>query len=183
MSDGSERNFRIEFARVDMPDGKTGIVCGFKDVDKDVRQGRKEQRDRQKVLEERVALQERLLEEETHRKQLDRMITAMASDYRSVYYVDLDIDEAICYRADDKDTDHYTEGIHFPFYERFAEYGKLYVDKKYLQGYLQFIDPENIREALSTENIIAYRYMAHCNGMDYYEMLRMAGGPASCGPG
>ena len=25
------------------------------------------------------------------------MITAMASDYRSVYYVDMDADDAICY--------------------------------------------------------------------------------------
>ena len=39
MEDGSERYFRIEFAKVNMPGGKMGIVCGFKDVDDDVRQG------------------------------------------------------------------------------------------------------------------------------------------------
>ena len=27
------RNYRVEFARLDLPDGKKGIVCGFKDVD------------------------------------------------------------------------------------------------------------------------------------------------------
>jgi PAS domain S-box-containing protein len=32
-----ERYYRIEFARVDMPDGKLGVVCGFKDVDDEVR--------------------------------------------------------------------------------------------------------------------------------------------------
>ena len=32
-------------------------------------------------------------------KNASGMITAMASDYRSVYYVDLDKDEGICYRS------------------------------------------------------------------------------------
>lgn len=31
------RNYRVEFAKLDLPDGKTGIVCGFKDVDEEVR--------------------------------------------------------------------------------------------------------------------------------------------------
>ena len=36
MDDGSSRYFRIEFARVNMPGGKTGVVCGFRDVDEEV---------------------------------------------------------------------------------------------------------------------------------------------------
>jgi signal transduction histidine kinase/CheY-like chemotaxis protein len=32
-----ERYYRIEFAQVQLPNGKTGIVAGFKDVDEDVR--------------------------------------------------------------------------------------------------------------------------------------------------
>ena len=31
------RHYRLEFARLDLPDGKTGIVAGFKDVDDEVR--------------------------------------------------------------------------------------------------------------------------------------------------
>ncbi len=38
MDDGSERYFRIEFAKLDMPGGKVGFVCGFKDVDDEVRE-------------------------------------------------------------------------------------------------------------------------------------------------
>ena len=37
MRDGSERYFRIEFAKLNMPGGKLGVVCGFKDVDEEVR--------------------------------------------------------------------------------------------------------------------------------------------------
>ena len=175
MPDGTEKYFRIELARMDMPDGKMGVVCGFKDVDGDVRRELALQRKQQRELEQRLALQEQLLEQEKHRAQLDNMITAMASDYRSVYHVDLDNNEAICYRSDPNDPDHYVEGMHFPFYERFAEYGEKYVDEQYREGYRQFIDPDHIREALLTESIIAYRYLAHRKGEDYYEMLRMAG--------
>ncbi len=38
MEDGSRRYFRIEFARVAMPGGRTGVVCGFKDVDAEIRE-------------------------------------------------------------------------------------------------------------------------------------------------
>ena len=31
--DDGIRNYRVEFVRLDLPEGKTGIVCGFKDVD------------------------------------------------------------------------------------------------------------------------------------------------------
>ena len=120
MKDGSERYFRIEFAKVDLPGGKMGVGCGFKDVDDDVRQEQAMQQARQRELEEKIALQEQLLRQEEHRIQLNNMITAMASDYRSVYHVDLDADEAVCYRADPEDPDQYTEGMRFPFHERFV---------------------------------------------------------------
>ncbi|MBQ6439639.1 MAG: response regulator [Mogibacterium sp.] len=186
MDDGSERYFRIEFAKVNMPGGKTGLVCGFKDVDDDVRQGQEIQkalreaeqaeiRAKQADLEHQLAMQEKLLEQEKKRAELDSMITAMASDYRSVYHVDLDADDAVCYRADPDDPKQTPEGVHFPFHGRFIDYCDHYVDDEYRDGFLDFIDPDNIRKALSTENIIAYRYLARRNGVEYYEMLRMAG--------
>jgi len=127
-----------------------------------------ENRAKQEELKARVTLQEQLLEQNS-------MITAMASDYRSVYHVNLDDDDAVCYRADPNDKDQHPVGVHFPFYERFAYYGESYVDKEYREGFLNFIDPKNIREALSKENIITYRYLARRNGREYYEMFRMAG--------
>ena len=175
MQDGSERYFRIEFAKVNMPSGKMGIVCGFKDVDEDVRQEQAIQSARQQELEQRLNLQEQLLRQEKHRVQLDNMITAMASDYRSVYYIDLDADDAVCYRADPNDPQQTPEGVHFPFQKRFEEYCKWRVDDAYQAEFRRFVDPRNIRKALATESIIAYRYLAWRNGTAYYEMLRMAG--------
>ena len=130
---------------------------------------------RQQELEQRLSLQEQLLEQQRRRDEQDKMITAMASDYRSVYHVNLDQDDAVCYRADPNDKSQHPEGVHFPYYENFARYGNLYVDEAYREGFLRFIQPEHVRKALETEAIIAYRYLARRGGREYYEMLRMAG--------
>ena len=58
-----------------------------------------ENRIKQQELEQRLELQDKLLAEEKQRTQQDYMITALASDYKSVYYIDLDTDECICYRS------------------------------------------------------------------------------------
>ncbi len=155
------RHYRIDLGKVRLPGGHTGVMMGFRDVDVEVR----------RALEE----QERLLEQERRRKEQDSMITAMASDYRAVYHVDLDEDDAVCYRQDPGDPNQTPEGVHFRFHRRFQDYCRDYVDKEYQQGFYDFVDPDNIRAALATENIIAYRYLARRRGEEYYEMLRMAG--------
>ena len=118
---------------------------------------------------------EKVLSQEKHQKDLDNMITAMASDYRSVYHVDIDTDDAVCYRVDPDDPNQTPEGVHFPYHDWITQYGSLYVDEEYREGFLAFTDPENVRAALATKNIIAYRYLARRDGSEYYEMLRMAG--------
>ena len=132
-------------------------------------------RERQAELEHQLMMQEKMLEQEKKRAELDSMITAMASDYRSVYYVDLDANDAVCYRTDPDDPWKMPEGVHFPFHERFLEYCELFVDPDYRDEFIEFIDPDNIRRDLSNENIIAYRYLARRGETEYYEMLRMAG--------
>ena len=118
---------------------------------------------------------EKVLSQEKHQKDLDSMITAMASDYRSVYHVDIDADDAVCYRADPNDPNQPLEGTHFPYLKWIREYGDLYVDEEYREDFRSFSNPDNIRAALATRDIIAYRYLARRDGTDYYEMLRMAG--------
>ena len=118
---------------------------------------------------------EKVLSQEKRQKALDSMITAMASDYRSVYHVDIDADDAVCYRADPNDPQQPPEGVHFPYLAWIREYGMLNVDAEYREGFLKFTDPDTVRAALATRNIIAYRYLARRDGVEYYEMLRMAG--------
>ena len=129
----------------------------------------------QKVLEEKLKLQDTLLEEQAKREQQDKMITALASDYRCVYHIDLDSNDGVCYRQDPADKDQTPEGIHFNYLERFTWYAENAVTESYREGFLRFIDPDNVRSALEKEGIIAYRYLARRDGREYYEMIRMAG--------
>ncbi len=126
----------------------------------------------QQELEERIALQDELLEQEQKRAQLDSMITALASDYRSVYYVELDQDYAVCYRNDP--TDDVAKDDRFVFSEKFTEYAEKYVSADYRQQFLDFIKPENIRKELRNNTIIACRYLVRKGDIEKYEMLRMA---------
>ena len=193
MKDGSQRYFRIEFAKVNMPGGKMGIVCGFKDVDDDVREGQKTQRRlreaqraeeenrrlaaeaRQQELEQRLALQDKLLEERQQRAEQDRLITALASDYRGVYYVELDKNEGVCYQVHSELNDGLKVGQHFAFVDYISDYGNRYVSEQYREEFRRFIHPENIREGLKSERVISYRYVV-CHGeKESYEMVRFAG--------
>lgn len=118
---------------------------------------------------------EKVIEEKAQRDQRDKMITALASDYRSVFHVDLDTDIAVCYRADPTDKEQPSEGEPFRYFDCFKQYANDAVDESYREGFINFIKPENIRKALSEKVIIAYRYLVHRDGIDYYEMIRMAG--------
>ena len=134
-----------------------------------------ESRIKQEELEHRLSLQEQLLKQEQQRTQQDYMITALASDYRSVYYADLDTDNCICYRSSVSPGEGPQIGDEFSFHEQFARYANERVVDGYRDGFLQFIDPDNIRKRLETEHIFSYRYLVEQNGKDSYEMLRIAG--------
>ncbi|MBR1383860.1 MAG: hypothetical protein IJ555_08645, partial [Ruminococcus sp.] len=134
-----------------------------------------ENRVKQEELEERLQLQNELLEQEKLRTRHDRMITALASDYRSVYYVDLDHDECICYRSEVTPEEGPQVGDRFSYMDAFTRYANDIVAEGYRDSFLQFIEPDNIRKRLEKEVIIAYRYLIVRNGEESYEMLRMAG--------
>ena len=129
----------------------------------------------QQELEERIALQDELLEQEKARAEQDRMITALASDYRSVYYIDLDYDDGVCYRESDLQDISIKEGDHFRYLESFRKYAEMYVTEDFREEFLKFIEPNNIRKNLNKESVIYIRYLARHGNDESYEMLRMAG--------
>lgn len=103
---------------------------------------------KQQELENRLILQQKLLEKELVRDQQDKMITALASDYRSVYHVNLDTNVATCFRGDPDDKDKLPDGTAFPFYERFLYYAENFVTEEYRADFIDFINPDNIRKRL-----------------------------------
>ena len=132
-------------------------------------------RAKQQELESRLSLQKQLLAQERQQRQSDTMITAMAADYRSVYYVNLDKDEAVCYRADANEDDNIKEGDVFPYYKTFADYANQFVAESDREAFLHFIDPETVRAELEHETMISHRYLTVKRGKEQYEMIRMAG--------
>ena len=131
-------------------------------------------RAKQQELEERLLLQDQLLEQEREKRQSDAMITAMASDYRIVYYVDLEKDEGICYRASRTDRNGIKMGETFPYRKTLTDYANQAVAEADRGDFLDFIAPENIRRRLEQETLISHRYMTVINGQEHYEMLRIA---------
>jgi len=103
------------------------------------------------------------------------MAHAGSSDYRNVFYVNLDEDEAVCYRSDSRFAGSPAVGEHFAYLERFREYGNKYVADAYKAGFLEFIEPDNIRQQLNEQQIIVYRFLEVREGKEQYVMLRMAG--------
>ncbi len=108
-------------------------------------------------------------------KRADSMITALASDYWSVYFVDLDKDYGVCYREHSLIKGGLAEGEAFLFHETFKDYADKYVAEAYRQSFYKFIDPDEIRNILKNETLIAYTYLVNREGQESYEMLRIAG--------
>ncbi len=161
MKDGGHRYYRIEVARANMPDGRIGVVLGFRDVDEDVRDWQ--------------ALQQQLQAQQLLRERQDKLITALSSDYWSVYYIELDKDEGVCYQDHADIKDGLKVGERFPYLATVTEYANKYVTESYREEFLRFTYPDAIREALKEERVIAFRYMVSRNGKETYEMTKIAG--------
>ena len=135
-----------------------------------------ETEDRVKQQEEqlRLALEYQLQDEEQRRQQQAQLITALASDYWSVYYLDLDTDDGVCYQSH-SDIKGFKVGERFKYLESVTAYANTYITDDYRDDFLRFVQPETVKEALLEQRVISHRYMVHRNGRDSYEMVRFAG--------
>ena len=135
-----------------------------------------ENRIKQEEMERQLALQKELLEQKQQQQEQNRMITALASDYWSVYYLDLDTDDGVCYQSHDA-----LEGTGFKVGDRFkylasvTAYAKTYVKEEFLDEFLQFIQPENIKTRLKEQRVISHRYLVRRNNQETWEEVRFAG--------
>ena len=133
-----------------------------------------EARVKQEEMAQRLELQEELLAEKAQGEQQDRMIKALSSDYRSVYYLELDKDRGICYQAR-TDLPGFHEGEEFNYLEAVTEYCNHYVMEPYRKAFLEFIQPDNVKNGLKDHLVIAYRYMISVDGKESWEVVKFAG--------
>ena len=133
-----------------------------------------EHRIKQEELEQRLALQDELLAQKEQSEQQDRLIKALSSDYKSVYYLELDQNAGICYQARD-DLPGFKGGERFPYLEAVTAYCNHYVTEPFREDFLRFIQPDAIREGLKNNLVIAFRYMISVNGRESWEIVKFAG--------
>ena len=128
-------------------------------------------------LESRIAMQEKLLDEERLRTQQEKLITALASDYHGVYYIELDEDEdeGICYQIHSELDHGFHTGEHFSFLRGLTDYAEAYVAEANRPVFLRFIQPQTVREGLRSDRVISFRYLVNRHGRESYEMIRFAG--------
>lgn len=135
-----------------------------------------ESRVKQKELEQRLELQKQLLEKDRRQEQQSKMIAALASDYWSVYYLELDKDEGVCYQSHTGlDEPGFKAGEHFKYLASVTAYAKRYITEQYLDKFMRFIQPESIINSLKDHNVISYTYMVKRRGKESYETVRFAG--------
>ena len=109
------------------------------------------------------------------REQQGKLITALSSDYWSVYYLELDKDEGICYQSHADVEDGFKVGEHFPYMASVTAYADKYITDQYREEFMRFVQPDAIREGLKEQRVISYRYMVNRHGKESYEMVRIAG--------
>ena len=134
-----------------------------------------ENRVKQEEMEQRLRLQDELLAQKQQQEEQTRMITALASDYWSVYYLDLDHNEGVCYQAHEDLENGLRVGERFPYMESVKAYAQANINEEYREEFLNFIEPENIKDRLLEQRVIAYRYQVHRHGKDVWEEVRFAG--------
>ena len=129
---------------------------------------------KQQELEQRISLQEQLLAQKEEQEKQEKMITALASDYRSVYYLELDKNLGMVYQSR-TDMDGLKQGETFPYLEAVTAYCNKYVTEPYREEFMRFVQPDAIREGLKQSRVISYRYLINVDGKESYEAVRFAG--------
>ena len=106
--------------------------------------------------------------------QTNNMITALGTDYRGVYYVDLDKGEGVCFKAMEDIENGLKPGQTFSYKDIMARYAEKTVTENYRERFLSFVDPGAIIAALNEERLLTYLYTVRRNGEEYYEMIRIS---------
>ncbi|MBR4746353.1 MAG: response regulator [Desulfovibrio sp.] len=123
--------------------------------------------DRIRALREHV--QSRLRHAQT---QSFSMIAALSAEYRSLYYVDLDKDEAVCYRADAAKSG-WKAGETFPYGEALREHAERNVAGEFREGFLKLFEQAASEAAREDGPVLAYRYQESLRAGGSFQLVRV----------
>ena len=134
-----------------------------------------ENRVKQEEMSRQLALQQELLDQKKQQEEQIRMIKALSSNYWSVYYLDLDRDEGVCYQSHADLQGGFRVGDRFKYLAAVTAYARANIKEEYLEAFLAFIQPDNIRALLKEQLIATHRYMVCRNDRETWEEVRFAG--------
>ena len=134
-----------------------------------------ENRVKQEEMAHQLALQNELLSQKQQQEEQNRMITALSSDYWSVYYLDLDRDEGVCYQSHEDLEAGFKVGDRFDYLASVTAYAQQNIKEEYLEDFLRFIQPENIKAQLKERRVISHRYLVCRHDRESWEEVRFAG--------
>ena len=129
-----------------------------------------------RASEEKLRLQEKLLEEEKASSRQASVLQILSKEYSSVYYVDLEEDAGVALRLSDASFEIYGPGM-----DRSASFRSLY--ESYIRSstapdqveeLLRFADPEFLRRTLKDDEILTHLYRIVRDGREIYAQLRIA---------
>lgn len=135
-----------------------------------------ENRVKQQEMEEKIRLQTKILSDERRRRRQSEMIQALAVDYRLVYHLNLNSDEAVCYSVApelSKQLKRKQSDV-IRFQKAMKAYINEYVVQNDREDLLDFIKPENIRARLEKQQFISHRYKILKYDEEHFMMLRIA---------
>lgn len=128
-----------------------------------------------KEQEANLELRIKLLAEERQSAEKSKMITALSSDYWSVYYVEVDKDLCTCYQAHPGVKNGIAVGQTTSFLSAFRKYAEEYIAEEYRESFLKFIDFQNIKDQLKDKRMVSLTYLVKHDGCETYEMIKIAG--------
>lgn len=135
-----------------------------------------EARIKNEEMAEKLRLQTQILSEERRQLMQSEMIQALTSDYRLVYHLNLESDEAVCYRVAPDISQRLSrkQSDIIKFQKAMRNYVHEFVAPADREELLKFVAPDNIRARLEHEKIITHRYLLSDKGEEHFMMLRIA---------
>ena len=101
------------------------------------------------------------------------IVSSLSSDYRNVYYLNLDNNRGICHKALGQDCG-LRPGQEFPFMEAMERYARTFVAVEDQEAFLQFLRPKEISKALSKAPLVTRVFKIHREALEFYTTVRIA---------
>ena len=173
---GNPRHFQTTKMKFTDSSGRLCLLGMSVDISELMRLKSKEleTRTKQIEMEEHLKLIEELQSQSRIKEQQERLISALASDYHAVYYLELDKDEGVCYQSHEELEHGLRAGEHFPYLKTVTAYANANITEAYRDEFLRFVQPDALRKGLKEQRVLSYRYMVKRNGQESYEMVRFA---------